>query len=73
MTEEEQIIALKKIIKAYEIFIPEYATFHSYKEGFIEKPHQKVIDKFEYYQELIWYMRTSLMYPFGTDYFEEEN
>ena len=73
MTKEEEIIALKKLIKAYEIFIPEHETFYSYKMGFIQKPTQKVIDKFEHYQELIWKMRTNLMYSFGTDYFEEEN
>ena len=71
MTPEQEIFALKKIIKRYETLLDLKNDFHAYKMDLRLRSTKSHIDKIHNYQVVIPKMEKELVNGTRPDYFEE--
>ena len=71
MTKDQEIIALKKIIKSYEILIDLKNDFHAFKIDLRRRSTQNHIDKIHDLKVIIPKMKEELINRTRPDYFTE--
>lgn len=70
MTKEQEIFALKEIIKSYEILLDLKNKFHAFKMDLRRRSTQTHIDKIYDFEVVIPKMKKELMNRTRSDYFE---
>ena len=71
MTPQQEIIALKKIIKSYEILLDLKQRFHAYKMDLRLRSTKSHLDKIHHFEVVIPKMKKELVNRTRPDYFEE--